>query len=475
MATGRASRRTNPLSPMHNGNPTERNSMLQTTAWWLRPWWAATAVVVPTIFAAMAIPANDFIATWGTPKYVDMSIVGLTVLELLIVVMSALMAASVGRKLHSSWPVAGEHPGWRKAATKAFVLLAGLTFVGYASWIGLAAFRGIGFSQIALLFSDQSGGAAGLKDTLGTVAGVTTCTQFGLPAAALGTLLYTQNRSKRILATVAAIVVFALLRAFLFSERLALLEVVAVVLAVGAQVLWARGAKSTRRRVSLLPAVAVPLIFVMFTAFEASRSWQYYAAQSNRQDLVTFSAERLEGYYSTAYDNGIIALQHFWPPDHIHVPYFTVGFAWNFPGIKGQAQAISGGEDPTVRWAQLLSFYGNPEFNSPGGISAPIVDFGPAGGVVILAVIGLILGRLYRRFRFGDPLGVLLYPIAFVGVLDLPREFYLGTGRAFPAIVGALIVGAYLTRLQHRLRGVLGTRTPATATVPAAGPVEVSV
>lgn len=460
---------------MRNAHITEAASAPQTTTWWLRPWWAAMAVVAPTILAAMTIPANDFIANWGTPKYVDTSLVGLTLLELLVIVSSALISARVGRKRQAGWPAAGEHPAWRKTATRAFVLLAALTFVGYASWVALAAFRGIGFSQISSLFSDQSRGYSGLKDTLGTVAGVTTCTQFGLPAAALGAHLFLQTRSKRILATVSAIVVFALLRAFLFSERLALLEVVAVVLAVGAQVFWARGRRPTRRRVSLLPVVAIPLIFVMFTAFEASRSWQFYAAQSNRQDLVTFSAERLEGYYATAYDNSVIASQHFWALDQVHLPYFTVGFAWNFPGVKGQAQAISGSEDPSVRWAQLLSFYGNPEFNSPGGIAAPMVDFGQAGGLVVLAVIGVVLGRLYRRFRTGDPLGVLVYPIAFVGILDLPREFYWGTGRAFPAIVGALIVGAYLTRLQHRLRGAALTRTQSGATVPTTRRIEVSV
>ena len=94
----------------------------------------------------------------------------------------------------------------------------------------------------------------------------------------------------------------------------------------------------------------------------------------------------------------------------------------------------------------MLAQYGNPEFNNPGGLAVPAVDFGAVGGVLFFLVAGLVIGFAHRSWRAGNPAGLLLYPVLFTGLLELPRYLYWTQGRVVPAYLVLGITAVLMTR-----------------------------
>jgi hypothetical protein len=43
-----------------------------------------------------------------------------------------------------------------------------------------------------------------------------------------------------------------------------------------------------------------------------------------------------------------------------------------------------------------------------------------------------------------------VYPVLFIGLLELPRLLYWPQGRAFPSIAAALVVGIVATNISNR-------------------------
>lgn len=62
---------------------------------------------------------------------------------------------------------------------------------------------------------------------------------------------------------------------------------------------------------------------------------------------------------------------------------------------------------------------------------------------------GLLTGWLYRQFRRGSAWGLCLYPLIFLGSLEVPRGLYLSGGRAIPAIC-FLLLSAWLLHIRQR-------------------------
>ena len=66
------------------------------------------------------------------------------------------------------------------------------------------------------------------------------------------------------------------------------------------------------------------------------------------------------------------------------------------------------------------------------------------GALVLLA--GIVVGLAYRSWRAGGAYGLLVYPVLFTGLLELPRYLYWTQGRIVPAMVFLLVTAWYLTR-----------------------------
>ena len=105
----------------------------------------------------------------------------------------------------------------------------------------------------------------------------------------------------------------------------------------------------------------------------------------------------------------------------------------------------------------MLQIHGNPEFNSPGGLVIPFIDWGIVGGFVYLAVVGAIVGWLYKQCTDGHVFAVVVYPSMTTGLFELPRYIYWGLGRYTPALIALCIVGYLLNRCEERDQGTVNT------------------
>ena len=65
-------------------------------------------------------------------------------------------------------------------------------------------------------------------------------------------------------------------------------------------------------------------------------------------------------------------------------------------------------------------------------------------------VLSTAIGWVYRLFKAADLRGLLLYPVMFIGLLEVGLILYWPTGRALPSVVGGLVLGIALHRAQRR-------------------------
>jgi hypothetical protein len=106
--------------------------------------------------------------------------------------------------------------------------------------------------------------------------------------------------------------------------------------------------------------------------------------------------------------------------------------------------------DSSEKWFYFpfLEAEANVEFNNADGMLFPLMDYGAAGGLLYWFVIGVMIGALYQLFRDREPLGLFLYPMLYLGLIEVPLGLYWAEGRAFPALC-ILIAAAALIHLRR--------------------------
>jgi oligosaccharide repeat unit polymerase len=413
-------------------------------------------LIIPwTLVLTWYLSDADFRVGWRTPKLVTNSTLLLYATGVAVMLIGAAIP-QLGRPSAddriAGWPRFG--PAGESLLRQAARLLFRLTMVGYAAFV-LSGIKG-GVRPAMLVDAVIHGSTFGgdLKSRFSSVVGITTLTQVGIAFVLVAAVLYRRDRAlDRVLRwQLVTVLLFGLARAYLFAERLAILELVVPVLAVGVMRLSTSGRRRVRVAVVLLPLVLLPAMVAVFGAFEYSRSWTFYR-QNGGGSFPLFATERFAGYYTTAYNNGQLTLDFDRYPGRL--PYATIQALWTAPGMRGRYVALSGGREAMGSGLTdpVLVEYANPEFNNPGGVAAPFVDYGYAGGLVFFFLAGLVVGTAYRGFAHGHPGGVLLYPVLLTGVLELPRYLYWTEGRTAPALV-ALGVVAYLLRRQAGRRAL---------------------
>ncbi|MGW0590180.1 O-antigen polymerase [Streptosporangium sp. NPDC002607] len=415
---------------------------LREGAWWLHPAWTAMLATIPGLLAVWLIGDDSFREWWRTPKIFDDGKV-LTVVVFIGVFVVGCMLPSLSRPVRATdIPV--------NARQRRVLLLAGraaaaLTVVGYAAWLASAVSSGLSLADLVKVFSLSPGSADAVKDELATIGGVTTLTQLG-PLAMVCLLLERRLGGGSHTAMFVMLTGLTLARVVLNSERLALMEIALPVLALISTLRPGDGRRHHRWLWAGLPLLAPFALVTLFGTFEYVRSWSHYSAIV-QIDYSEFVLRRLTGYYATAYNNSAIVVDRIGPG--LVWPYYTVGFLWNFPGLSALLTPESVlGFHPARVWPGLLWQFGNPEYNNTGGMLAPLADYGLAGGMLFWAGTGLAVGLCYRWMRSGEIRGLILYPLLYVGLVDLARYFYWGEGRAFPTLLGAVV----LAMLLHRRR-----------------------
>lgn len=414
-------------------------------AWWFHPVAALGIPAILVAIAAYATPPETYEFYWKTGKFFDVH----ALLTVLACVAAFAFGTMVGQARRQRGGNVNDRFSWDgripwDLVRRVFLLSFFLCMAGYLAWAAVAVKNGISAQLILDGFTGKDGAVYILREHyLTTVPGVTTMTQFGIACIVLAVPLGFAQGWKRVRWQVAAVLACALCRAVLNSERLALIEL-ALPFLISYLLLRPAPGKLWRAAVNLAPALGGGVLFLVFSAFEYSRSWLgYYAAHES--SFWRFAALRLVGYYSTALNNGALMVASLTAP--LNAPYFTFSFAWKFPIVKDLVTAIF----PAVSLSEagyidLLGSSANPEFNNPSGFFLPVVDFGVAGGVLYWALCGLIAGYLYREFVNRSPAGLFLFPAIFTSLVEASRVLYWSDGRFFPPMFLLIISVLFLFR-----------------------------
>jgi len=415
--------------------------------WWITPAGALSLLIPVTLLLTWRLDDAAFRLFYRTGKSVTDSTLLLTAVAALVLAGVATAAAVLApRARRALIPVPGVVPDRLAAAAQG---LFWVTVGGYVLYTGAGIANGLDPAAVVQALITQENYSGDAKQALQGIAGVTSLTQVGIAFVVVATWVLVTRWQRRLAWQLAIVLLLSLVRSFVASERLALVEVavpavVIVVLAAGRSRVRAR-----RLAASWAPVVLTPLVFVLFAAFEYSRSWQFFKTRTD-ESFPVFALIRLVGYYATSYNNGQLHLDH--DPFPGRLPLDSIAAFWTAPGIAqlGLYDRLSA-PAPAVS-QDVLERFGNPEFNNPGGLTTPFVDFGTAGGFLFFVVAGLVIGLLFRGFLEGSPVGTLLYPMVVTGLLDLPRYLYWTQGRVVPAVLALLVVALYVGRPVTRRR-----------------------
>jgi oligosaccharide repeat unit polymerase len=411
--------------------------------WWLSPPGGVVLIVPVTLGLAAYFDDAHFRAAWGTPKALTQSTTILFAAGALVFVLGALQPMlRQPRNGPAAWP--NFTPTQLTRLRRAADLLFPLTMLGYVALAGIGAARGATPASLFRALDEQNTFGSALRAQFEPVAGVTTLTQLGIAYVVVASLLLRHGRDARTVRRLVIVFVLALARTFFLAERLALIELIVPAVVVVSFSLASSPRHRSRVMVRLAPVLIVPAVGLFFSAFEYSRSWVFYSARTSGS-FGAFILDRLAGYYATAYNNGQLALSN--QPRTLGLPYGSVEALWTAPGLAQlDVYRRLTGISPTDTFAVIVAQQGNPEFNSPGGLAIPFVDYGTLGGLIFLFLAGLAVGFAYVRCRDGSGWAVLLYPVVVTGIFELPRYLYWGQGRVAPAIVALLVVNWYASR-----------------------------
>jgi hypothetical protein len=325
-----------------------------------------------------------------------------------------------------------------------------LTLFGYLALLAIGVARGARPADLIRVIVDQDILGGELKDLFAPVAGVTSFTQLGIAYVVIGGVLLLADPTRLHARRLIIVLLLGLMRAFFLTERLAILELLVPLMTIAAMWAVARAKAGRKLLINLAPLIIVPLVALVFSLFEYSRSWVWYR-ENGATSFLSFAVDRFGGYYATAYNNGQILYNYQRVPGRI--PYRSIEGLWSAPGIEqlGLYDRLETASYPSS--SDLLKLHGNPEFNNPCGLCDPFVDWGPTGGWIFLACVAILLSSAYVMCTLGRPVGLMVYPPMVTGVYELPRYIYWTAGRVIPAIVALAAVGIWLGRPQKHHPG----------------------
>ncbi|WP_425614476.1 O-antigen polymerase [Anatilimnocola sp. NA78] len=413
--------------------------------WWLNPSWVFGMGTIGT-FALAQILSDKAYSLYETPKYLKT--------EHWWIALSAWLALEIGRRIGSQWQKKPGQSGDAIAKDVEWWFLA--TFYMTVGAYSLLLLRGLqnGLSLGVILENllappqDVSRELAG--EVVVFIPGVTTATQFGIICVLLG--LWLNHRGVAYVRKYMAVIVgLSAMRALLFHERLAMIEVVVPAAVLVLRLYWLARPLSPALKNAFRVAPVVGLIGVvtMFGVFEYFRSWRHY--RNEFTSYTDFTLWRIGGYYSTSQNNGALGWER---EGQRPLPLATFDALWEFPPIEKSPlsyESLTGVNGPAAH-TEMLKQYANVEYNSPGGLFEPIRDFGVIGSLIWWTVFGALLGWAYRGYLEGSLIGCLLFPIAFLSLLEMPRFVYLTHPRILAPLVVIVWLGCRLWLAERKRR-----------------------
>jgi oligosaccharide repeat unit polymerase len=283
------------------------------------------------------------------------------------------------------------------------------------------------------------------RELLRTVPGLTTLTQLAVAAIPLALAFGLLGRRGKLRPLAISIVLFAAARAFIFSERLALLELVVPI----AYLLLAERRVAVPKGLLYGLGIGVTILGI-FAATELRRTYVY----THDFSLSKVTA-RFLGYYVTSIDNGSVVIDRY----PAATPFANSGqMLWRFPIIENfRAEDLPAagtvslryadifGKDPDSFWRSAFAAQGLSDeynvFTTPGFLAA---DFGWLA-LPVLLLLGIYSGALYTRAR-SSPFHRALYAVWLVGLLEFMRIIYFFDTRVLPAYIAFAAVYVSIAR-----------------------------
>lgn len=310
-------------------------------------------------------------------------------------------------------------------STKLLLVIFFVSMIGYAVWFWELVLNPSMLIQAASLDT-----AFTLRGVISTTPGLSSLAQLGV----VYVILYSINKyyfkltvSKKQTACFYLLVLLAGFRAAVWSERLALIEVVVPISII--YVLHAyRGGVSILR---ILPLVSFVLLFFVFSSFEYFRSWKYYGLEN--ENFLLFMLNRMVAYYTTSVDNGVRYLEIFDPACYSSENFFSMFY--RLP-VLGEYLVDN---FACSQFVYFLSAYADPEFNL---ISWPLYiasDLGLPITIFLAFIFGVFSGGMCKKMD-KSYFYLIFFPVIYIGFLDFLRQGYLHSARMFFIYVGISFV-----------------------------------
>ncbi len=403
----------------------------------------AVFLFVPLLLLYAVTSDEVFGAEFGSRKTLTWTGVAFFALALLCFVGGASVGDRSARaKLVDSVGARAEPELTRSQRRSLAVLLetALLVSIGaYVAWFAMGIVRAGGLTPLYDIWRDDPHRVK--TELLTTIPGVTTLTQLAVAAIPLAIAFGLGRRGSAIRILVVVVFAFAVVRAVLFNERLAVIELLVPLVFL---VLAPRRVTVPRAGVYALAFLAAAITF--FSVTELRRTYVY-----TNDFSAGGSVTRFFGYYLTSVNNGMAVVDNY----PASTPFYSSGeLFWLFPGLRDlhveHLPAIGTvslryvdafGVDPESFWPQAFAAQGlDYEFNvftAPGYLAA---DFGWAALLAVF-VLGLASGYLYRRGET-SAFHQALYAVWLVGLFEFMRILYFTDTRMFPAYL--VFAAAYL-------------------------------
>ena len=397
--------------------------------WWLHPTRIVLLAVLPIYLGVLGFDFTRVVKNVYVPSW--------------LYVFGAVLILTLA--LGIQWALSNPRPGPavtppRISLTVMLVLLVP-ALLAYAIWFGPLLAKPQVLAEIVL------GQRSEVRDAISTMPGVTTFTQFGVAYAIAyaiksGTGIQSVHWVERV--GFWLLVGLAVFRAFAWAERLAVIEVLVCYLI--ARLAYLPVIRPGRWRLAvIIPAVGPIVLYLIFTASEYFRSWDFYSHQYD--SVWAFTLDRLITYYATAVNNGIGMLV-----DNTKWPYFSGGFVleWPYlmPGLRDVLTAALG--NPRDDFDIWLSTYARPEFNSTTGYFRAVLDLGYFGAILYFLLSGYVIGKAYIGYRRGYVFGLLMFPVFVLTLIESLRYSYVGETRFVPLSLGLILVALDIRRLQRQ-------------------------
>lgn len=416
-----------PIAP----KPVKYKSNIAESVWWLNPTKMIAFIILP-VFGTAVILGAPMMESFSSYNFLSFGIILLALASLTFLAVGAMLGEQLSKNVKSERVVITS----RVLPATYFMALTAIVF-HIVMLFYIITTPGIAISVL----TGEKGGIYESKDLINQIPGVTSFSATFLLAFALyGAYPHLTKRAPPFLLTgvLSGLFFLILLRSLLMAERFVVIEAT-MAFAVPRIALGFKKPKLA----GWYPVAGFVGVLTLFAIGEYTRSWPFY--KEYYANFLEFSYERLIAYLATSTNNAGGALEMSGP---VGQPFFTADWLRRLPlwDLIGATPFID-----TNPLQAFFDTFGNAAFNNPSGIMAPILDFGSVIGVFVSMMFGVGVGLAYGLFKKGAMIGILLFPIAILGVMIINQALYWTNARVFPALLVTPILILYLSSDQRRM------------------------